>query len=154
MCLLNLMIKVSYNESKKFSNNQINLLNLTQTDLHLQAIQSLSVQKKRDSPILLLPGTHDLLAAIGENNCILIETNSQLDEFKQLISLSNEFSTNLMCGVLNYLKRKETVELKTVETLVSLFKTNIINSILKWNQLKNCLNLKSVRSFLNEYICN
>ena len=112
MCLLNLMIKVSYNESKKFSNNQINLLNLTQTDLHLQAIQSLSVQKKRDSPftdfsILLLPGTHDLLAAIETVELKTVET---------LVSL---FKTNIINSILKWNQSKNSLNLKTVRSFLN-----------------------------------
>lgn len=58
------------------------------------------------------------------------ETSSQLDEFRQLISLSNEYSTNLMCGVINYLKRNG-VKNSPAELVTSKFNYSIV-SVLKF----------------------
>ena len=59
---------------------------------------------------------------------------------------SNEYSTYLMKGVLNYLlvANSSKNHLVLTKELIRLFQYNIYESILNWKSLNNCLNLKTV----------
>lgn len=142
MSLLNLFIKIHYNESKRLIS--LESLYTALEKLNLKAIQSLIKEKNSELPILHMPSTHDLLASIGEANCILTEINNKSSlEFEQLININNEYSTNLARGVNIYLKRSD--KTNSISSIIKQFKLKMFESILKWDQIKNCLNLKTVK---------
>lgn len=142
MSLLNLLMKVHYNESKRAQLTENFYSTLGKLNLH--AIQSLLKEKNLNQPILHMPSTHDLLASIGETNYILIEMNKSklCIEFEQLINISYEYSTNLARGTVSYLRRNKNADI--IIQIIKQFKSRMLESILKWDLIKNCLNLKTV----------
>jgi hypothetical protein len=150
MCLLNLFLKIIYNQF-----NVLNHKKLTEelSILNTRAISSLLKATFKDKPVLLRPGTQDLLLSIGEVYFILIDEKKQSNLFKDLIESNTEYSTYLMRGVLNYLEQKKDNKLdnNSIELALTLFKPHIYDSILNWKIYKYCLNLRNVCFFLNNF---
>ena len=150
MSLLSLIMKIYYSHSKNLTELQSEILMKEQNSMMNKAIQSLNKHKHETGVILLLlPGTQDLLCSIGESYCILLEQNLTFGletNFRLLTNNSNEYSTYLMKGVLNYLwlTNSSNNHLVLTKELIRLFQNNIHDSILNWKSLNNCLNLKTV----------
>ena len=146
MCLLNLFMKIVYNQSNLLNHSQ---LTGELSSLNNRAISSLLESTNKYKPVLMMPGTHDLLLSIGESHFILIEANKQSPQFKELLDSNTEYSTYLMRGVLNYLEQRNNHQLdnNSVQLTLNLFKENVYNSILNWKNNKYCLNLRNVCFF-------
>ena len=100
-----------------------------------------------------MPGTHDLLAAIGECMCILIDKDSieyedNLDEMTKLSNLNIEYSMNLMRGISNFMNHNEKKKIGPNKELVKIvykhFHGAIFKSIYEWKSLNHSFNLKIV----------
>ena len=161
MAFLDLVAKAFYIGTDNLSHEHFAELQL---QLIVKSIESLP---KIQYPCLLPPNTHDLLASIGEAFCIIVETNSSQHEqatdlVKTLLAISDEYSTNLMRGLLCYLKNRDPddstnenqVEKKTqlglsfFQITVPAFKEKMFHSILDWKQINNYINFRTVSVFV------
>jgi len=127
--------------------------------LQMSSINSLT-SRITNEPSLLLPGTHDLLAKIGETTCMLILAigddsecdyiSSNLSELSKLINSNIEYSMNLMRGCVSFMKNNSLaldIQENLNKIIYDLFNKSILNSIFKWNELNHSFNLRIVIKF-------
>lgn len=103
----------------------------------------------------VLPGTHDLLASIGESFCIRVSINSSSKEnFSALIDSFVDYSMNLQRGVVKFFKYTNKMVNKIcpnrlMEIVGELFKQKVTQAVLQSQQIDNILNLKTVVFLIN-----
>jgi hypothetical protein len=122
--------------------------------LQTSALATLQSSLEQTEPCLALPGTHDFLASIGFNWCIIAESSSVARraefeaEIARLVDANSEYSMNLQRGVLSYLKRIDVVvSVELYASIVRVFKKRVFNSIENSRSINNNLDLKTVISF-------
>ena len=120
--------------------------------LQMSSINSLT-SGIANEPSLLLPGTHDLSAKIGEITCMLVLAkedlkcgflSSNLGELSKLIDSNIEYSMNLMRGCLYFLNTNKPTKDGLDRIMYDLYHKSIFNSIFKWNLFNHPFNLRIV----------
>ena len=120
--------------------------------VQLNSMRSIS-SRIRSEPSLLMPGTHDLLAFIGETMCILIDCDDNdsyainMSELFKLSSLNIDNSMNLTQGVVNFMQnddRKTSKSKELLKKIYDVFHASLFNSVYEWKSLNHSFNLKIV----------
>ncbi|CAF0722657.1 unnamed protein product [Brachionus calyciflorus] len=148
--LLSLLTKIFYNQKTNFLNGK-NIQILVQMADKLEKKSLYSMAKNLgNTKNFILPGTHDLLLAIGESYCIRVYTYANSEcLFECLLDSFVDYSMNLKRGVVkflnNMLQNNGSQEVfKTLEIIGLVFKTKMIEAVVNSSKIDNILNLKTV----------
>jgi hypothetical protein len=112
----------------------------------------------KNEPCLLLPGVHELMMAIGEGFCVVIEINHQFVFDNDLTNLTHlikilidkkiEYCIHIIQGASGFLKKKSPIsEKKILEPIFELMKKKCFESVIDYKTINNFLDLKSVLYF-------